>query len=546
MKFKLSLAIILLLSVFFISGSALAMTDSERQELIAQIQAQIEQLTQQLNQAMAQQQNTGTWCHTFNIDLDMGSSGSEVFALQTALLKEGFTISASEMQNQQFGATTGQAVKYFKARYSSQITTSGTTKVGEITRGMLNQLYGCMTSNICTNSDWTSVLSPSICPSDGTQVKIWNKIGNCSGGVNHPSTESVSCNYQTPTCSSFNYSNWSSCTQSGVQTRTIISSSPSGCVGGNPIISTTCTYTSACTDNDWTYALSPLTCPSSGVQTKTWTKIGSCEEGVSHPASETVTCTYTPPAPPCTESNWTYVLPSACSSSGTQVKTWSKIGNCEGGVSHPASETVGCNYQSSTCTLFTYSNWSTCNQSGVQTRTIVSVYPLGCAGGNPITSQVCTYSICPTNWSCGTWTTCINGLQRRTCTDLNNCGVLAGKPVESVSCNINCTPNWDCGAWSSNCLNGLKYRYCSDLNNCGVEANKPDITTSLGCTTTACNPKWICSGWVCGKGTMATRNCIDANSCGVLTGKPPIISYSQVQCGGYDPAHPTSTQDPDR
>ena len=43
-----------------------------------------------------------------------------------------------------------------------------------------------------------------------------------------------------PTCTSFTYSNWGSCSSSGTQTRSVISSSPSGCSGGNPILSQSC------------------------------------------------------------------------------------------------------------------------------------------------------------------------------------------------------------------------------------------------------------------------------------------------------------------
>jgi hypothetical protein len=45
-----------------------------------------------------------------------------------------------------------------------------------------------------------------------------------------------------------------------------------------------------------------------------------------------------------------------------------------------------------TCTTFTYSSWSACN-NGTQTRTVVSASPTGCINGNPILSQTCQ-SIC--------------------------------------------------------------------------------------------------------------------------------------------------------
>jgi len=39
------------------------------------------------------------------------------------------------------------------------------------------------------------------------------------------------------TCTSFTYSAWSACSSSGTQTRTVASSSPSGCTGGSPVLS---------------------------------------------------------------------------------------------------------------------------------------------------------------------------------------------------------------------------------------------------------------------------------------------------------------------
>ncbi len=45
------------------------------------------------------------------------------------------------------------------------------------------------------------------------------------------------------TCTSFTYSAWGACQSNNTQTRTVTSSSPSGCTGGTPVTSQTCTYT---------------------------------------------------------------------------------------------------------------------------------------------------------------------------------------------------------------------------------------------------------------------------------------------------------------
>lgn len=49
--------------------------------------------------------------------------------------------------------------------------------------------------------------------------------------------------------------------------------------------------------------------------------------------------------------------------------------------------------QTTSCTSFSYSNWSTCQTSGTQTRTVVSKLPTGCTAGSPVISQSCIPSI---------------------------------------------------------------------------------------------------------------------------------------------------------
>ena len=41
-------------------------------------------------------------------------------------------------------------------------------------------------------------------------------------------------------CTSFTYSNWNACSALGTQTRTVVSSSPAGCTGGNPVLTQAC------------------------------------------------------------------------------------------------------------------------------------------------------------------------------------------------------------------------------------------------------------------------------------------------------------------
>jgi hypothetical protein len=235
MKLKNILVIILLTFIFCASGEAFAMTAAEKQALIAQIQDQIAQLTAQLNQMLAEQQNSTTWCHTFNSDLGYAQSGtSEMAQLHVALTNEGISYAPDDINTYSTG--TANAVIRFQAKHNI-LPQSGYT--GFLTRAKLNQLYGCDQAQtqtpetiqtpqtqtpetiqtpqtqtpqtqtpetiqtpqtpVCTSSNWSSVLSPTTCPSSGQQTKYWTKVGTCTGGVTYSSSETVSCNYQADT-----------------------------------------------------------------------------------------------------------------------------------------------------------------------------------------------------------------------------------------------------------------------------------------------------------------------------------------------------------
>ena len=56
----------------------------------------------------------------------------------------------------------------------------------------------------CTPEDWTSTLSPGVCPATGKQTKTWTKKSGvvCVGGTTHSATEEVTCTPCTAGCSS--------------------------------------------------------------------------------------------------------------------------------------------------------------------------------------------------------------------------------------------------------------------------------------------------------------------------------------------------------
>ncbi len=89
--------------------------------------------------------NGSGFCHTFTYNQQSGSKmvadNNDLDALQQALIKEGYSINATERANGVwwFGASTVAAAKQFQAKYGI----SQTGYVGPTTRAKLNQLYGC-------------------------------------------------------------------------------------------------------------------------------------------------------------------------------------------------------------------------------------------------------------------------------------------------------------------------------------------------------------------------------------------------------------------
>ena len=217
-----------------------------------------------------------------------------------------------------------------------------------------------------------------------------------------------------PICSSFTYSDWSICSQNGMQTRNILNSYPSGCSDGGPMLSQSCTPD--CTKNDY-----------------------SCGD-------------------------W-----SSCSVDGNQTRICTKISNCDGGIQMPTTS-QNCTYVPPTCSSWTYSSWSDCQPNSMQTRNITNSFPDSCVGGNPILSQSCTYPpFCTSNdWHCTIWNTCSSdGTQTRTCDKVSNCQNGVSSPTISQSCIFQCTEDtWECGNWGTCFSYGTQRRSCTMTNNC--------------------------------------------------------------------------------
>lgn len=91
---------------------------------------------------------------------------------------------------------------------------------------------------VCKSPDWNGAMCNSC--GDGiceTAAQYGETNANCPADCPRP-------------CTSFTYSDWSpaTCPASGTQTRTVLTSSPSGCSGGTPVTSQTCNYTAPVTE----------------------------------------------------------------------------------------------------------------------------------------------------------------------------------------------------------------------------------------------------------------------------------------------------------
>jgi len=87
------------------------------------------------------------FCYNFNSNLSMGQNGSAVIALQTALQKDGESVSITSTFDEQ----TASVVTGFQQKYKNYILTPvglqyGTGYVGSYTRAKLNALFGCQNS----------------------------------------------------------------------------------------------------------------------------------------------------------------------------------------------------------------------------------------------------------------------------------------------------------------------------------------------------------------------------------------------------------------
>jgi hypothetical protein len=191
MNIKTKIVTALTLAVLVMPGISMAQTMS-----VAQLQAEIASLTAQLQSLEAQLAAGGgstAWCYTFNSNLSIGMTGNAITALQTALQKDGESVTV----NGTFDDQTASAVTAFQEKYQSQILSPyglsyGTGYAGKSTRAELNSLFGCTSNNPVTPP---IVITPIVPTSSPIGVACPMVVPYCPYG-GHSVVESNGCSQE--------------------------------------------------------------------------------------------------------------------------------------------------------------------------------------------------------------------------------------------------------------------------------------------------------------------------------------------------------------
>lgn len=171
-------------------------TNAQLQLQVQALLAQIKLLQQQVTVNHGGTPAPATWCYNFGANLEVGSTGADVSALQQALVKDGESVSVSGSFDEQ----TASAVSGFQQKYASQVLTPnglqfGTGYAGRATRAKLNALYGCGVPTPAPVSTPTPIIGP---------TPIWNQAPSFTVSQTSVSNGgSLTFSWSVPTARSF-------------------------------------------------------------------------------------------------------------------------------------------------------------------------------------------------------------------------------------------------------------------------------------------------------------------------------------------------------
>jgi len=363
-----------------------------------------------------------------------------------------------------------------------------------------------------TYSAWGS------CQPDSTQSRTvaTSSPTGCVGGT---PVLSQGCTYVPPTCTSFTYSDWATCQADNTQSRTVTASSPNGCSGGDPLLSRSCTYIPpTCTSftySDWTICYANLT---------TRTIISSSPAGCTggNPILSQ-NCDIVQPI--CT--GFTYTDWNVCQPNGTQsrsIETSTPL-NCI--LGNPILS-QSCTYDGgpTTCTSFTYSAWGACQIDNTQSRTVTASSPNGCSGGDPLLSRSCTY-IPPTctSFTYSDWGTCQpDNTQYRTVSSYSPPQCTGGTPLTSRSCTYQAPTCMDFtySDWGTCQADSTQTRTISSSSPSGCTGGNPTLSQSCTYTPETCSSFTYSSWSACQPDNTRSRTVLTSDPSGCIGGSPEL------------------------
>jgi hypothetical protein len=133
----------------------------------------------------------------------------------------------------------------------------------------------------------------------------------------------------------------------------------------------------------------------------------------------------------CTINNWVY-SDGQCQSNNTLTRTWTKIGICEGGITK-TNETVLCNYDSPVCE-YEYSDYGEC-VNGLQMRSVILKNTGDCQGSPQALIRVCeTTPICTESHWYFTLDNCVDGKQNKVWEKISDCVGGIQRTTEIIDC----------------------------------------------------------------------------------------------------------------
>ena len=164
-----------------------------------------------------------------------------------------------------------------------------------------------------------------------------------------PGSNSTACTYM--------YNPWGACQSDSTQTRTVATSSPSGCTG-TPVLSQSCTYTP------------PVTTVTAANVTSSCTGCHGLTSNSTVFKSGGYTVSGRTAADWLTTVNNMIGLGASLTPAGVTAQDYANFL-----AAQPVATTA--------CTSFSYSAWGACQSDSTQTRTLTSSLPAGCTGGTP-------------------------------------------------------------------------------------------------------------------------------------------------------------------